>query len=892
VGGLVRSPYGAASAPTLQLGVTCGASIEDKDAKGSAKGVWVDGGTVTDDELANDPRFDLSAHCAHWVDAEHVLLRAMDTDESGLPLRFFLHASPTATLRPTRSGLVSRERPIPAGLAPEEDTVRASWTEQSPSTPSAYAVSLFDSVRTKGRRSVASTESSDVAPTEARKSRGDEGSGTDPSAATLDLEVVGTWADLPAATRASRPYLSGCLALRLPASASPALLRGMLQGQVALSAVDSSGALVRSTGVQLPGALDALCAYDGHLGAFVDRATNHVTISVWAPTALSVRILLFRGPRDPEPFHAAPMQPGAKGAWHARGPAEGRGSWDRAYYQFEVRAYHPATGAVEDMVTTDPYARACSADGERSLVVHQDMRDPDLTPQGWGESEPRAVDRPTDAVIYELHVRDFSATDPTVPEDARGKFLAFTLPDTAGSRHLRDLHAAGVTHLHLLPIYDFATVPERETNRRDVDAASLEAAGVAPTSQVPQARLAEVAAVDSYNWGYDPVHYMAPEGSYATDPDGVARIVEARAMVEALHKVGLNVVIDVVYNHTYASGPHSRYSVLDKLVPGYYHRLSEEGRVLDSTCCNNTATEHRMMARLVLDDILHWVCHYRVDGLRFDIMGHLPKSLMMEAKRRLAQLTVSKDGVDGSRIYMYGEGWNFAEMVNNARCVNAHAGNLTGCGIGSFNDRIRDKTLGGGPFSDPRAQGFVSGLGYLPRSDKGLAQGTVEEQWRELGHQTDVLKLCMAGTVRAARARRCGGGGEIRGDEFRFPDGTLVAFAEEPAESINYVACHDNRTLWDLIVFKAPMGTPRRTLVRMTMLAHSMVVLAQGVPFVGAGDEILRSKCLDRDSYNSGDWFNRVDWSGSTNHFGRMGLPPAEKNRDLWGMVRPTCQSY
>lgn len=335
--------------------------------------------------------------------------------------------------------LLSAPATLPRSPCTQEDTVRASWTEQSPSTPSAYAVSLFDSVRTKGRRSVASTESSDVAPTEARKSRGDEGSGTDPSAATLDLEVVGTWADLPAATRASRPYLSGCLALRLPASASPALLRGMLQGQVALSAVDSSGALVRSTGVQLPGALDALCAYDGHLGAFVDRATNHVTISVWAPTALSVRILLFRGPRDPEPFHAAPMQPGAKGAWHARGPAEGRGSWDRAYYQFEVRAYHPATGAVEDMVTTDPYARACSADGERSLVVHQDMRDPDLTPQGWGESEPRAVDRPTDAVIYELHVRDFSATDPTVPEDARGKFLAFTLP---GARRLAARPAA------------------------------------------------------------------------------------------------------------------------------------------------------------------------------------------------------------------------------------------------------------------------------------------------------------------------------------------------------------------------------------------------------------------------------------------------------------------
>jgi len=704
-------------------------------------------------------------------------------------------------------------------------------------------------------------------------------------AAAIELEVAGTWADAGPEVREKRPFLRGTTALQIPARSQPLLL-GLLRGQLAVSAVDSSGRLAHCTGVQPAGVIDALCPYDGSLGARVDRASGTATVSVWAPTAQSVSLRVFRDPRGGEPFFDAPMQPGGKGAWHARGPA---GEWDRAYYQLVVRAFHPTTGRVEDMVTSDPWARCTSADGERSMVV--DLSDADLQTAPAGGGAPLRKHRsPTDCVFYELHVRDFSANDPSVPAEHRGKFSAFGLADTQGTRHLRELQQAGVTHVHLLPLYDFATVPERQSDRRDLALDDPKATNCLPTSQIPQALLFEVKDQDSYNWGYDPVHFLTPEGSYASDPDGVARIVEMRGMVDSLHAMGLRVVLDVVYNHTFASGSDSRYSVLDKVVPGYYHRRSEGGEVLNSTCCNNTACEHRMMARLVVDDMVHWAKEYRVDGFRYDIMGHLMKSTVLECQRRLGQLTVEHDGVDGSQVYLYGEGWNFAEMVDNARGVNAHAGNLGGCGIGSFNDRLRDKALGGSPFSDARNQGFLTGLGTLLRTDPGLQQGSEAEQWAELGHQTDVLKLCMAGCLQSMTVEKCAGGGTIDGREFRYPDGSLIAFAEEPDETINYVACHDNRTLWDQCAFKAPPTVGREGLARMCMLGHAIVMLSQGVPFIGAGDELLRSKCLDRDSYNSGDWFNRIDWSGRSNGFGEMGLPPAEKNLETWPLMVPLLE--
>ena len=220
-----------------------------------------------------------------------------------------------------------------------------------------------------------------------------------------------------------------------------------------------------------------------------------------------------------------------------------------------------------------------------------------------------------------------------------------------------------------------------------------------------------MAGADGFNWGYDPLHYTTPEGSYATDPDGPARTRQFREMVKGINRAGLRVVMDVVYNHTPAAGQDPK-SILDRIVPGYYQRLDPAtGAVETSTCCSNTATEHLMMGKLLVDSVLTWATQYKVDGFRFDLMGHQPKALMVRLRRELDALTRKRDGVDGERIFLYGEGWNFGEVADNARFVQASQLNMAGTGIATFSDRLRDAVRGGGPFdADPGVQGFASGL--------------------------------------------------------------------------------------------------------------------------------------------------------------------------------------
>ena len=204
-----------------------------------------------------------------------------------------------------------------------------------------------------------------------------------------------------------------------------------------------------------------------------------------------------------------------------------------------------------------------------------------------------------------------------------------------------------------------------------------------------------------------------PEGSYSTNPDGPARIVEFREMVQALNKMGLRVVMDVVYNHTNASGQNPK-SVLDRIVPGYYHRLNDSGAVETSTCCSNTASEHNMMEKLMVDSVVTWAKDYKVDGFRFDLMGHHMMSNMLKVRAALDALTLAQDGVDGKSIYMYGEGWNFGEVADNARGVNATQLNLAGTGIGTFNDRSRDAVRGIGPFDSGQRAVGEAGLRQRP----------------------------------------------------------------------------------------------------------------------------------------------------------------------------------
>ena len=283
-------------------------------------------------------------------------------------------------------------------------------------------------------------------------------------------------------------------------------------------------------------------------------------------------------------------------------------------------------------------------------------------------------------------MRDFSIGDETVPADHRGGYLAFTDTNSDGMQHLRTLAGAGLNTVHLLPVFDIATIPER---RADQATPACDLESFAPDSELQQACVTAVAATDGFNWGYDPWHYTTPEGSYATDPEGPSRTLEFRTMVAALNRSGLRVVMDVVYNHTTAWGQDPK-SVLDRIVPGYYHRLSATGAVETSTCCANTASEHRMMEKLMVDSVVTWAREYKVDGFRFDLMGHHSLANMLAVREALDELTVKHDGVDGKRIYVYGEGWDFGEVAGGARFTQARQLELAGSGIGSFSDRLRD----------------------------------------------------------------------------------------------------------------------------------------------------------------------------------------------------------
>ena len=351
-------------------------------------------------------------------------------------------------------------------------------------------------------------------------------------------------------------------------------------------------------------------------------------------------------------------------------------------------------------------------------------------------------------------------------------------------------------------------------------------------------------------------------------------------MVQSLNQSGLRVVLDVVYNHTNSAGQNPN-SILDKLVPGYYHRLNGDGVVLGESCCADTATEHAMMEKLMVDSIVLWARQYKVDGFRFDIMGFHLKSNMLKVRAALDALTLARDGVDGKSIYLYGEAWNFGVMANNGRGENAIQVNMAGTGIGSFNDRIRDAVRGGGPFSPRRDQGFATGLYVEPNGTFG---GSAADAKAELLRLTDRVRLGLAGNIASYPIVDASGetkpGSEV--DYFGMPG----AFGAQPEDTIQYIGVHDDPDWFDAMNLKLATLVPRADRVRMHRLGLSIVALSQGVPFFMAGDEILRSKSADRNSYNSGDWFNRIDWTLKSNNWG-VGLPPAQGNQDDWSIIGP-----
>ncbi|MCX4433350.1 pullulanase-type alpha-1,6-glucosidase [Streptomyces mirabilis] len=639
-----------------------------------------------------------------------------------------------------------------------------------------------------------------------------------------------------------------------------------LNGQVVASQRAANGAVLAATGVQIAGVLDDLYdATKAQLGpTFRD---GRPTLAVWAPTAQSVALEL-------DGSTVAMKRNDTTGVWSVTGAK----SWRNKPYRYVVKVWAPTVRKVVTNKVTDPYSLALTADSERSLVV--DLKDKSLAPSGWSSlKKPKAVPL-RDAQIQELHIRDFSVADKTVPAKDQGTYLAFTDKNSDGSRHLRALAASGTSYVHLLPAFDIATVPEKKSEQATTN---CDLASYPADSQKQQECVAAIAAKDAYNWGYDPYHYTVPEGSYASDPDGTGRTVEFRRMVKSLNEDGLRVVMDVVYNHTAASGQADT-SVLDRIVPGYYQRLLADGSVATSTCCAGTATENDMMGKLVVDSIVTWAKEYKVDGFRFDLMGHHPKANILAVRKALDALTPAKDGVDGKKIILYGEGWNFGEVADDARFEQATQKNMAGTGIATFSDRARDAVRGGSPFdSDPGVQGFASGLYTDPNSS--TANGTSAEQKARLLHYQDLIKIGLSGNLATYRFTDTDGK-EVKGSEVDY-NGQPAGYAAAPGDALAYADAHDNESLYDALTYKLPATTSADDRARMQVLAMATAALSQGPSLSQAGSDLLRSKSLDRNSFDSGDWFNAIHWDcRDGNGFGR-GLPMAADNASKWPYATP-----
>jgi pullulanase len=482
----------------------------------------------------------------------------------------------------------------------------------------------------------------------------------------------------------------------------------------------------------------------------------------------------------------------------------------------------------------------------------------------------------SDLSLYELHIRDFSVNDPTVPSSHRGTYEAFADKNSNGMRHLSGLAKSGLAAVHILPSFHFASINEDKSTWLTTGDLSQ----YPPDGQQQQAAVAAIQGSDAFNWGYDPVHYMTPEGSYAIVPDN--RVREYRTMVMGLHKAGLRVVQDVVFNHTnaFGEGPNSN---LDEVVPGYFHRLDANGNVETGSCCPDTASEHRMMEKLMIDALVVNAREYKIDGFRFDIMSFHFTYNMQHIQAALRALTPEHDGVDGSKIYLYGEGFNFGDTANNQIGPNASQINLYGFGIGSFNDRIRDGIRGGSPFTDERVQGFATGL-FTDPSDYTNQNPPQAGQQNQLFQYSDWILVGLTGNLRDYSFTNSAGN-TVTGAQVNY-NGQPTGYTATPIESVNYCSVHDNQDLFDAVQLKSSFNDSIAIRARRAVLAMSLVQLGQGVPFFQAGDDLLRSKDMDQNSYDSGDWFNKIDWSGKTANWG-IGLPIASQNGGQWSIMTP-----
>ncbi len=475
---------------------------------------------------------------------------------------------------------------------------------------------------------------------------------------------------------------------------------------------------------------------------------------LWAPTASAVQLLLYASESGPQTKQVA-MERSEKGTWYA----EVREDVENWYYLYQVTVSESTQFAV------DPYVRAVAVNATRGMIVDLQKTDP----EGWEQESYQVLTDPVDAIIYEVHVRDFSI-DASSGMMNKGKYLAFTERGTKGlngvATGVDSLKELGITHVQVLPVEDFASVDETDP--------------------------------DQYNWGYDPRCFNVPEGAYASTPHGTARITEYKRIIQSLHASQLGVIMDVVYNHTF--GTHV--SDFDKIVPQYYYRTNDAGYYTNgSGVGNELATERPMVQNFVRASVRYWVEEYHVDGFRFDLMALLGVDTMRKVEQDLRALN--------PHVLLYGEPWAGGGSALPGKQL-LTKGQQRGMGIGVFNDDIRNCLIGG--VFDAASTGFATG-----------ASGQVE-----------VVKRSVAGSI----------------DDF----------AASPGETINYVTSHDNRTLWDKIT-SSKQGTSETERIKMDKLAQAVVFTSQGVAFMQGGEEFLRSKGGNDNSYNAGDEVNRLDWA-------------------------------
>lgn len=498
--------------------------------------------------------------------------------------------------------------------------------------------------------------------------------------------------------------------------------------------------------------------------------------TLWSPTADEVRLMLYEAGEGGHAYETVKMQSGEEGTWTAVVSKDLIGK----FYTFNVKIDDKWQGDTPGI-----NARAVGVNGKRAAIIDWQSTNPD----GW-ESDTRPPLKSPAVIIYEMHHRDFSV-DSTSGVKNKGKYLALTEHGTmnsdkllTGIDHLIEL---GVTHVHLLPSFDYASVDETRLNE------------------------------NSYNWGYDPQNYNVPDGSYATDPyQPATRVKEFKQMVQALHKAGIRVIMDVVYNHTFNTDE----SNFERTVPGYFYRQKEDKTLANgSGCGNETASERLMMRKFMVESVLYWIKEYHVDGFRFDLMGIHDIETMNEIRKAV-------NAVDPT-ICIYGEGWA-AEAPQYPADSLAMKGNIAQIpGVAVFSDELRDGLCG--PVGDKRKGAFLAGIPGGEMSVKFGIAGAIEHP-------------------------------QVQCDSVNY---TQKPWAKQPVQMISYVSCHDGLCLVDRLKASMPDITPEQ-LIRLDKLAQTVVFTSQGIPFIYAGEEIMRDKQGVDNSYKSPDAVNAIDWRRKT----------------------------